>query len=50
MKPAPPAIDCDLLDEEVWAAPDRLSPEDCFEQVGADWRWPSAPADPEDDR
>lgn len=42
--------DFELLDEEVFAAPDRLSPDDCLEEIGTDWRWPSSPFDPEDER
>lgn len=35
----------ELLDEEAWFAPERLSADDCLEHLGADWRWPSAPQD-----
>lgn len=38
-----------LLDEETWAAPERLSPDDCFDHLGSDWRGPVAPHDPEDE-
>ncbi|WP_248601212.1 hypothetical protein, partial [Brevundimonas diminuta] len=37
-----------LLDEEAWAAPDRLSADDCFDHLGGDWRSSAAPHDPED--
>lgn len=37
----------ELLDEDVFAAPERLSPQDCFDQLGGDWRWPSAFSDAE---
>jgi hypothetical protein len=37
-----------LLDEEAWAAPDRLSADDCFDHLGGDWRSSAAPDDPED--
>ncbi|MEN5146075.1 hypothetical protein [Brevundimonas diminuta] len=39
-----------LLDEEAWAAPERLSADDCFDQLGSDWRSSAAPHDPEDER
>ncbi len=39
-----------LLDEEVWAAPERLSADDCFDHLGSDWRSSAAPHDPEDER
>ena len=39
----------ELLDEEVWAVPERLSPDDCFDQLGGDWRGLVAPRDPEDE-
>ncbi|HEY1073821.1 MAG TPA: hypothetical protein VGE49_12950, partial [Brevundimonas sp.] len=39
----------ELLDEEAWAAPERLTPDDCFDQLGSDWRRPAAPGDPEDE-
>jgi|GEM_PF-4324918 len=45
-----PKSDFELLDEEAFAVPDRLTPEDCFEHLGTDWRCSSAPADPEDER
>ena len=42
-------VEPDLLDEEAWAAPERLTPDDCFDQLGSDWRWPAAPVDQEDE-
>ncbi|WP_409018604.1 hypothetical protein [Brevundimonas vesicularis] len=39
------AAELELLDEEAWFVPERLSADDCLEQLGADWRWPSAPRD-----
>lgn len=39
----------ELLDEEAFAVPERLSAEDCLDQIGTDWRWPSAPSDWEDE-
>ena len=27
-----------LLDEEIWDAPDRLSADECLDEIGADWR------------
>lgn len=39
-----------LLDEEAWAAPERLSADDCFDHLGSDWRSSAAPHDPEDER
>lgn len=38
-----------LLDEETWAAPERLTPDDCFDHLGSDWRGPVRPHDPEDE-
>ena len=40
--------ECELLDEEAFAAPERLSPDDCLDQIGQDWRWNATPFDPED--
>lgn len=31
----------DILDAEVWAAPDRLSEDECLDQIGCDRGWPS---------
>lgn len=45
---APPLPE--LPDEETWSAPDRLSDDDCFDHLGADWRVSAAPFDPEDDQ
>ncbi|WP_312145276.1 hypothetical protein, partial [Brevundimonas sp.] len=42
-------LEAELLDEEVWAAPERLSPDDCFDELGNDWRRPVAPCDQEDE-
>ena len=42
-------LEPELLDEEAWAAPERLTPDDCFEQLGRDWRRPAAPGDQEDE-
>ena len=42
-------LEPELLDEEAWAAPERLTPDDCFEQLGSDWRRPAAPGDQEDE-
>lgn len=39
-----------LLDEEAWAAPERLSSDDCFDHLGGDWRGPVRPHDPEDEQ
>lgn len=49
---APPVMDElePLLDEETWAAPDRLSADDCFDHLGGDWRSSAAPHDPEDEQ
>lgn len=38
----------ELLDEETWAAPERLTADDCFDHLGGDWRRPSTAGDPED--
>lgn len=27
-----------LLDCEIWDAPDRLSADECLDEIGADWR------------
>lgn len=27
-----------LLDSEIWDAPDRLSADECLDEIGADWR------------
>ncbi|WP_242913127.1 MULTISPECIES: hypothetical protein [Brevundimonas] len=27
-----------LLDAEIWDAPDRLSADECLDEIGADWR------------
>lgn len=27
-----------LLDPEIWDAPDRLSADECLDEIGADWR------------
>ena len=40
----------ELLDAEVWDAPDRLSPDDCLIQTGPDWRWTGGETDLEDDQ
>lgn len=29
----------DLPDEDIWTAPDRLSPDEGLSEAGADWRW-----------
>ncbi|MGH7027239.1 hypothetical protein, partial [Brevundimonas sp.] len=42
-------LEPELLDEEAWAAPERLTPDDCFDQLGSDWRRPAAPGDQEDE-
>lgn len=42
-------VEPELLDEEAWTAPERLSPDDCFDQLGADWRRPTAPLDQEEE-
>jgi len=42
-------VEPELLDEEVWAAPERLTPDDCFDQLGNDWRRPAALGDQEDE-
>lgn len=42
-------VEAELLDMEVWSAPERLSPDDCFDQLGADWRRPTAPQDQEEE-
>ena len=40
-----------LLDEEVWASPDRLTEADLFAHASPGWRRGDAPLDdPEDDR
>lgn len=36
-----PAFEDEILDEEAWAAPDRLSEEECLDQIGRDRAWPS---------
>lgn len=33
-----PALDDLLLDPEDWAPPQRLSADECFDEIGADWR------------
>lgn len=43
----PASLD-DLLDEETWAAPERLTTDDCFEHLGGDWRRPSTACHEED--
>lgn len=40
----------ELPDQEIWSAPDRLSADDCFDHLGADWRGPVRPHDPEDEQ
>ncbi|MNE17653.1 hypothetical protein D3C80_1106410 [compost metagenome] len=42
-------LEPELLDEEAWAAPERLTPDDCFDHLGSDWRRPAAPHDQEDE-
>ena len=27
-----------LLDQDIWDAPDRLSADECLDEIGADWR------------
>jgi len=40
----------DLLDPEMWDAPDRMSSSDCEAETGRDWLWRSARGEGEDDQ
>ncbi|MFC5371520.1 hypothetical protein ACFPIF_03095 [Brevundimonas faecalis] len=42
-----PDLDSEVPDEEVWDNPGRLTADDCFEQLGRDWRRPFHSGDQE---